>query len=458
MGELVDPSFQTGKGTTRMMNLWRALLLLCVLLLTWFSLRAGLGGFYSRQAEQGDEAAIASALSWQPGHPGTLLAKALTLHESDPEAAISLLNQAYWANASDPRPLIALARLSAAREHWEQADALIDLASRLAPADWISQSQIAGYWASRGLYDKVLQHWSAVLTANPSLQTDLFPLMLRMAESSSLRTLFEPLTDKPPVWWNAFFGYVSRESKDVATVGTLFRIRQMDSYKPPTPEERAAYVARLQRDGMIAEAYILWVGGLKEGELRRLGTLLDGGFELPLRQGAFGWQLSENKNFSAKPASTKGVTGTAALHLRFSGFSGYFQNLSQPLLLDAGYYRLTGQVRADSLESQGGLRWRVRCLRPEVKVLGDGPRFLGTSEWDKFDLSFEVPAGCQYQQLVLVSAGERAFERKLDGSIWFDDLKIARVTNLDAAARADALLKGKEGAARAHTRGTKAVH
>ena len=430
-----------------MMNHWRALLLFGVLLLTWFSIKAGLGGFYSRQAAEGDEAALASALGWQPGHPEALLTKGLALQEGDPEAAMPLLAHAYRANASDPRPLIALASLLGAQGQWEQADALIDLAARLAPADWITQTQIAGYWGSRGQFERVIQHWSNALTANPGQQGTLFPLMLRMTESPKLSALFEPLTKKPPVWWNAFFDYACRASKDPETVGTLFRLRQMDGQAPLTPEERAAYVARLQRDGMFAEAYILWVGGLKEGEQRRVGTLFDGGFELPLRQGAFGWQLAENKNFSAKTANTKGAIGTAALRLRFSGFSGAFVNLSQPLLLEPGYYRLTGQVRTDSLDSKGGLRWHVRCLGPEVKGLGDGPRFLGTSDWSLFDLSFEVPTGCHSQQLVLVSAGERAFERKLDGTIWFDDLKIARVSDLDATARADDLLKGKSGTA-----------
>lgn len=429
------------------MAYWRALLLFSVLLLAWFSIRAGLGGFYVQQAEQGDKAALASALVWQPGHPEALLSKALGLEEDDPEAAIALLERAYRANTSDPRPLIALANVLSTREQREQADTLIDMAAQLAPADWIVQSHIAGYWASQERFDRVLQHWSNVLSANPGRQSDLFPLMLRMAESPTLRTLFEPMVKRPPVWWNDFFRYLCEQTTSAEAVGYLFSLRQQGG-QPLAPEERTAYVARLQRDGMIPEAYILWVGGLKDSDQTKLASLFDGGFELPLKQGGFGWQLAENRYFSAKQASIKGATGAAALRLRFNGFVGGFEHLSQPLFLDPGFYRLTGEVRPDALESKGGLRWQVRCLLPEVKVLGDGPRFLGSSEWSQFDLSFEVPASCKYQQLALVSAGERAFERKLDGTIWFDNLKISSVQDLDAAARADVLLKGKQSAAK----------
>jgi len=106
-----------------------------------------------------------------------------------------------------------------------------------------------------------------------------------------------------------------------------------------------------------------------------------------------------------------------------------------------GTYRLSGRAKVESLISQGGLRWILRCLRPTPGILGEGPRFLGSSDWATFELSFEVPPGCEDQQLALVSAGTQSFERTFNGDLWFDDLKIVRIQALDAAARADALLR-----------------
>jgi hypothetical protein len=100
-----------------------------------------------------------------------------------------------------------------------------------------------------------------------------------------------------------------------------------------------------------------------------------------------------------------------------------------------------GRVRVDSLNSKGGVRWAVRCVAPAADVLGAGPRFLGSGDWDAFQFDFEVPESCSYQQLVLVSAGTRPFERKLDGVVWFDDLRIRRIAEIDATARADAELR-----------------
>lgn len=87
------------------------------------------------------------------------------------------------------------------------------------------------------------------------------------------------------------------------------------------------------------------------------------------------------------------------------------------------------------------MKWTLSCLLPDSKILGEGSRYLGSSDWREFDLYFEVPETCIYQQLTLVSGGTRAFEQKLDGILWLDDLKIARAATIDAAARVDALMR-----------------
>jgi hypothetical protein len=76
-------------------------------------------------------------------------------------------------------------------------------------------------------------------------------------------------------------------------------------------------------------------------------------------------------------------------------------------------------------------------------MLGEGSRYLGSSDWRDFELYFEVPETCIYQQLTLVSGGTRAFEQELDGTLWLDDLKIARAATIDAAARVDALMRDR---------------
>lgn len=430
------------------MAIWRGLLLIAVVALVWQSVSSGLGEYFIYQEVPKDETVIDSALAWQPNQPYVLYRKAMSLLDRDPATAVALLTRAYWANVTDPVPLIELANQLAKVQQWERSDALFDLSARLAPADRIVQLRVAGHWAMRERPDRMLHHWSVALVIDPARQSMLFPALLGVAENPRLRPLFVPFTQSPPSWWTGFFRHVCTDPARLETARALFDLRRQYGAGPIQPEERTAYVAALLRAGLAPEAYLVWVGGLDDRARGRLGLLFDGGFELPLGKDSFGWQVAGNRHFSAMAVATPGATGVLALRLRFSAFAGAFNHLSQTLFLHPGAYRLTGRVRPDGLVSKGGLRWQVRCTAPESQVLGTGPSVSGSSEWNPVGLDFVVPVGCLPQELRLVAAGQRAFERKFDGSLWFDDLKIELVTEPGAGVRAETGTDGKKAMAR----------
>ena len=420
---------------------WRGFLIIGASVLAWTSLVQGVSGYYANRVIAGDESLIETVLTWNPAHSATLVAKAYRLLATDPDQAAELLEHAHRVSPMSPFPLIGLAAQAAAAGEDDRGDALISLASRIAPVDPRVQQAVADYWADRGRYDLMLAHWSTALEADATRRERLFPQMLAIAENPDARALFDPLLASPPSWWNGYFRYVTRTARDLDTVRYLYASRRQSARVPVSPEEREDFVLRLQRDGAVSEAYVTWLSGLDANERRHLGLLHDGGFELPIENRSFGWRVGRHNHFTADPAPTLGASGRAALRVRFRGFEGRFGHISQALLLDAGTYRLSGRVRVDSLVSQGGVRWSLRCLLPQSGVIGEGPRFLGSADWSEFDFRFEVPPDCIYQQLVLVTAGTRDFERRLNGTIWFDDLRISRVADLDATARAEALLR-----------------
>jgi len=118
--------------------------------------------------------------------------------------------------------------------------------------------------------------------------------------------------------------------------------------------------------------------------------------------------------------------------------------LFQQLFLNAGHYRLVGRVRTDSLTTKAGLRWRIRCLLPEIQQLGQSDRFLGSSDWTEFSFDFDVPDNCIHQEIRLVSAEKRRQAMKIDGNILFDAMRIVRTKGLDATGKAEALLRDRE--------------
>lgn len=410
------------------MVLVRHLVLLALaVLLVWRIGGSAMSAHYAERLRQGDPGAAASALTWDERQPEALLAQAAALRETDPDEALRLLAQAYPGNPADSRALVASARILLERGEAERADALVEAALAIRPADPRLQRQATSYWLTRGDLARGLRHASLAMQTNPSAREQIFPLLLKVAEDPATRSALSPFAVSPPSWWEAFFDEVARRALDVETVRALFTLRSESSAVPISEDERRGYVERLIKEGRITEAYVAWVNGLTRTQLAHLGLLHDRGFELDPSNWGFGWRFRGVRNAVVDRARTLGTDGNRSLHLRFDRHQGRFDQVAQTLFLDPGRHRLTGRVRTDSLETKGGLKWVVRCLLPEPALLGETERFLGANEWRDFAVEFGVPETCTLQELRLVSAGTRAFEHEINGSAWFDRMAINRL-------------------------------
>ena len=252
-------------------------------------------------------------------------------------------------------------------------------------------------------------------------------ILLQIAEDPVTRGLLTPYALSPPIWWDGFFRYATINATALEPVRLLYNMRRQPGAEALTEPERAAYVWRLQKDGLISEAYLTWLAGLDKSQRQHLGPLYNGGFELDLSNQRFGWQVGGNDRVDIRTRRRPGVDGNHAINLNFRAAEQRFGQLFQPLVLDAGTYRLTGETRSGAdFMTKGGLKWQVSCLLPTQRQLGESDRLLGSDEWTQFSFDFEVPLSCTYQELRLVSAGTRAFELKISGDIWFDNLSITR--------------------------------
>ncbi|MBP6733873.1 MAG: hypothetical protein KAX51_06105 [Chromatiaceae bacterium] len=426
---------------------WRAMLILVAGFLAWLIIVFGLAGHALEGLQDGETAAARRVLNLLPGQPDALYQEAMALLLTDGAAAEAQLAQAYGQNPARARPLIALADLARARGELERADALVEAAVKLEPANSAIQRGAAGFWFSRGQVERGLQHLSLALEARPVTNQDLLDIFLRFAEDPEARIALKPLAQNPPPWWPAFFQRLAQRALNVDAVRFAYGLRALAPRIPVAPEERQAYIQRLLKEGLITEAYLTWVNGLAPADRKQMGLLHNGGFEMALGKEAFDWQWRQHRQVVARTAATLGVAGERALQLVFRGQEGHFQHLHQALFLDPGTYRLSGKAQLDSLASQGGLRWTLRCLHPRQAILGESERFLGSEKWRGFKMDFEVPEDCQLQEIRLESAGRQGLEQRVGGEIWFDDLAIRRTTGLTAAARADGAARGREAGA-----------
>ncbi len=305
----------------------------------------------------------------------------------------------------------------------------MDKASQLMPANQWNRLAVADYWLKRNRLDKAIDNWSAALVTKPDLKKEIFPVLLRVVEEEALRSNLRALTQKPPAWWDDFFAYLSSRALHVDTVEAVSVMRQASDVVV-TEEERTALVKRLKKDRLWPEAYLAWINGLDKEQQRHLGSVFDGGFELPVQNEGFGWYAPERmEGVEIRRQHTYGIGGEKALHLIFKGREMRFQHLHQHLFLAPGEYEFRASMRPDRLNGRGGLQWRVKCADSPGSRLGESGRFMGTSEWSRADIRFTVPAdgSCSGQILRLVSTGRTSYDHKLEGEIWLDQVAIRRV-------------------------------
>lgn len=326
------------------------------------------------------------------------------------------------ANPTDPKSLLLLLdkRLIDDTPH------PVRLATELAPADAAIRYLAGNYWAARGRLATALDHWRIALTQDPDLKSELYPVLLRLAEDPDRAESFAGLAAAPPPWWPDFF-YTAAKQDDLTALRLLYRQRLNAADAAPSAAERGVLIDKLYAAGFRQEAYLRWLSGLDDEQRSELALIYDGGFERGFGNRPFHWQRRRRNGASIDLGRVPGMSGEQALRVKFNGKSLLFADIWQYLHLSAGSYRLTGRARMDRLRGETGVRWAVRCEAPEKALLATTEALLGSSDWQVFQTEFTVPPACDGQRLRLEAIGARWSKALLSGSVWFDDLKLQRL-------------------------------
>lgn len=391
--------------------------------LAWRIVVLGISEYYA--TEEGNQSG-AKALSWHASHPTGLLNAASGLLSSDPHRAEALLRQAVQENPGDGRNWMALALLYEKREDKTRAMLAVTRATELSPMQSGVQLDAGAFWFRHNRADIAIRNWDRAMRVRGELQSKIFPLFLRLAEDPQVRPLFVPVVNEEPGWWKGFYQYVAANALSLDTVRDLYQMREKAGGESISVE-RGPLLARMQKDGRWIEAYFIWLNSLSREKVGSLGNLFNGNFEQGISNEGFDWIAPKVHGAMVEDAPTYGTTGTKALHVELDGQRLRFQHLYQYLMLDPGKYYLRGRVRLDSLKSEKGLQWVVRCIQSPAEPVGTTEYFVGTDQWKHFSSNFEVPEeGCPVQVLGLELGGRSTLDFIAEGSIWFDDMEIER--------------------------------
>lgn len=364
---------------------------------------------------------------------------ALAATPPDVAGARRLATEALAESPLNIRPLSVLARAATADQDTAKEAEFRGLIAERTLRDFPTLLWQFEQQANRQDYAAMMETADAILRQNMAVPGALY-VMNRMTALMTDEKARGPMAAKlsTPSTWRRTFLDTAASKGDIDAFPELMALIQPDN-PIRIGSSWNLYFNRLIPNGASRMAYAVWVGLIDLDPAGSLGLLYNGGFEQNATGLPFDWTITPARGMEIVRDTEIHAGGAASLRVTFGGGETNFNNLQQTLILDPGRYRFSGQVRMDDLRNARGMRLALYCYRPGPGLLAQSPLFSGTSDWKRFSVDFEVPPQfCDYQTLRFELPARSNIEKRIEGSIWLDDLDIVPVPPADAAAEQSA--------------------
>jgi hypothetical protein len=372
------------------------------------------------QATRADALAASApeaALRIEPGHPVALRVAARRALLARELPAATELAQRLLATDPGQGEGFATIALAAAEREAPDAGALMEIAARRAARNRQVRARLAALALGRGDLPEAMVQLDALLRLGAG--ANLYPALIRQSTDPAFAAALADTLARRPRWGSAFMATLLAQGSPAAVDHVYAELRRKGAL---SRKETSRWLGRMMKDGRWGEAYAYWVSTL--GSSRRvLAPVFDGGFELDASGVGFDWQPgNRSQGVFTEFEEAPGATGRRAAHFRFIGPAAD-GDLRQPLLLAPGRYRLSLRARAEFLQTDRGLEWRITChAGPVIAALGP---LEGSFDWRRMQVDFSVPAAnCPGQWLELRNPAPAGAAQHASGDLWTDDVAV----------------------------------
>lgn len=347
----------------------------------------------------------------------TLLAG--TPHKID--EAVAGARQALATNPLFPEALTLLAWANEQIGDKDRTTRLMTLASRTNLRDLKAQLWLLSEDLRVTNADSALQHIDVIQRGQDSRVVDnlsrtaLAPIITREPYRLAYAKL---LLTNPP--WRPLATLI-RDSTDLSGLTNLFA--ELQALGPgPTERELQLVLNKLTQDRMFDEAHDIWMRSLPSERREEADLLYNQGFRYQLTNMPFDWVIAPVPNAMVRFDTQD---GGQVMNVDFFGGRAKFEHVSHLLNLAPGTYRFQGRERAQGLQNERGLQWRISCMDGEGENLGTTQPLSGDIPWRPFAVDFTVPAGkCFYQSLVLELPARATLETEVAGRVSYAGLDL----------------------------------
>ncbi len=328
-------------------------------------------------------------------------------------------------NPLDLAPVLKLAALASTEGNQQRGDELTLQAaerSHLNPKIQLAALQLE---LKKNDYTASLDRIDALLKTTPEITRDLFQTMASFTgQPDSLKAIVAKLAERP-TWRTSFLLTLAANQNITPQILYALFSELRHTQAPESQEELHGALQRMIQDKDYDKAYFMWVDSLGDIELRKAAAVFDGGFELPAGNQFYSWTILDSPNVETRLTPRAPSSTDMVLRVDFVPARTVYNHLSQMIRLSPGDYTLSGEQKAENLQSTNGMVWRVYCVNDSRNKIGESPRLAGTQQWSRFTTAFTVPeTDCPQQTLRLDLDAPTGLDAQVSGSVSYDNLAI----------------------------------
>jgi hypothetical protein len=354
----------------------------------------------------------AKALAWDAGTPEALSEMASLRFEGartdrDFVEATQYARRALIAAPLDG-PAIRVLALDAERlGERARAGALMRLGGAVSWRDPLTQIWLFSDALARSDHQAASEHANALLKTQETMQTVLFPAILReMRDRRAIAPYVADLAEAPD-WRRPFLSAITARGADPAVSRVIFHALEA-TRAPPTDAEIAGLLGRLLADQDYGSAREVWRSSLRSGR-EPVGEIYDEDFQGLPGAPPFNWRLTDADGAVAE--LERAADGSGALHVLAPAVRTALL-AEQLLTLGPGAYRLSGESLVQAETPGDRFSWAVICAPPSETALAEVRQGGGGAGWQAFSVVFTVPAErCGAQWLRLSGLAHDGFDR-----------------------------------------------
>jgi hypothetical protein len=305
------------------------------------------------------------------------------------------------------------------------AERFMDLAAARSHRDPIVQTWLFYRLSREGRFAEALGYADALLRTRPNRRDLIGPTLIAYAaDAGAVPSLTVRLAANPP-WREWYLAEIGREVRDPGIAYALFDALK-GSGAPPTSAELRPDLDALIAAGLFEQAYLTWIHHLP-ADRPRLAFVYNGDFERPVTGLPFDWSIGTIAGASTRLISPGFGDNGSAVEVAFSGRRVPYRQLRKLMMLPPGRFRLALEARAEGLQNERGMVWRVECAEAGGQHLASTPPIAGSFPWRLISTEFEVPnESCRAQWLTLVVDARAALEEQISGKVAFDNIDVQR--------------------------------